>query len=737
MASPFLKRYLLALNRYKWPALASFLGVVGVSGIIALQPPPPVQYRTEGVLVQNFPLVAFSTTGTEVQARGQGIISEEALLSDVLLQQVSQELERQGINIRPSAIRSNTQVRLEGQERDQEQIQQVAVAFTWPNDEEAQATLSLLFDGMVELSRVTNRSRLQAILEALDGRLPEIEQDLRTAEQALEQYDRLEGPAIQAALDGSLLGAISGSEQQRRQNQITLAGIEAQMQSLQAQLGLTPEQAFTSSALSADPIIAQLRAQILETETQIELLSPQLRPAHPTLQDLRNNLQAYNQLLQQRAQEVIGGNGLNPLPSSDQVRQNSALDPARAALANQLVNFQTQRDALIQQTEVLASSEVQMRQQYAGLPNKQLERDRLAQQVALQRALYDQIQAKRIDAQAAEAETVSSLRVAIAPTTSVLAEDPQNPLMIWLAGGLLGLVAAGGVVFLLDMLDGTLRTYDDLQALLRDQEVPLLGLIPAMRTRSPRILPLLLQPDSPYGDAYERLRSNLRLMGSQTADGTVPRMILVTSTRDQEGKTTTAFNLAIASAHAGRRTLVIEGDLRLPSQARRLGVNLSAQAQAEPLRYYGGKVGDPIQMVPRVENLYIAPSPGPQQNAVAILESSEMKRFLEDARGRFDMVIIDAPPLVRSNDAILLEGLTDGLVLVTRPGLTEKAVLEAALEQLLDTEDLRLLGAVINGAYMPVAAMPHSESRATDEDDLLPPSSLPPTQPPVGSRVDF
>ncbi|MBD0335921.1 MAG: AAA family ATPase [Cyanobacteria bacterium Co-bin13] len=737
MASPFLKRYLLALNRYKWPALASFLAVVGISGIVALQPPPPVQYRAEGVLVQNFPLVAFSTTGTEVQARGQGIISEEALLSDVLLQQVSQQLERRSINIRPAAIRSNTQVRLEGQENNQNQIQQVAVAFTWPDDEEAQATLGLLFEGMVELSRVTNRSRLQAILEALNERLPEIEQDLRTAEQALERYDRVEGPAIQAALDGSLLGAISSSEQQRRQNQITLAGIEAQMRSLQTQLGMTPEQAFTSSALSADPIIAQLRAQILEAETQIELLSSQLRPAHPTLQDFRDYLQAYNQLLQQRAQEVIGGNGLNPLPSSSQVRQDSALDPARAGLANQLVGFQTQRDALIQQTEVLAASEVQMRQQYSSLPNKQLERDRLAQQVALQRALYDQIQAKRIDAQAAEAETVSSLRVAIAPTTSVLAEDAQNPLMIWLAGGLLGLITAGGVVFLLDLLDGTLHTYDDLQALLRDQELPLLGLIPAMQTRSPRGLPLLLQPDSPYGDAYERLRSNLRLMGSQTGDGAIPKTILVTSTRDQEGKTTTAFNLAIASARAGRRTLVIEGDLRSHSQARRLGVNLAPQAQAEPLRYYGGKVGDPIQMVPRVENLYLAPSPGPQQNAVAILESSEMERFLEGARGRFDMVIIDAPPLVRSNDAILLEGLTDGLVLVTRPGLTEKAVLEAALEQLLETEDLRLLGAVINGAYMPAAAMPHSTPTTADEDDLLPPSALPPTQPPVGSRVDF
>lgn len=734
MASPFVKRYLLALNRYKWPALATLLGVLGISGIVAMQPPPPVQYRSEGVLVQNFPLVAFSATGTEVQQRGQAILSEEALLSDLLLEQVSQELQRRNINLRPQAIRNNTEVQLEsGEDDNQDQIQQVAVAFTWPNQEEAQATLNLLFEGMVELSRVTNRSRLQAILEALNERLPEIEQDLRNAEQALERYDRVEGPAIQAALDGSLLGAISGNQQQRRQDIITLTGIESQMQSLQSQLGMTPSQAYTSSALSADPIIAQLRAQILETETQIELLEPQLRPAHPTMVELRNNLQAYNQLLQQRAQEVVGGNGLVPLPSSDQVRQDSALDPARANLANQLVDFQRQRDTLLQQIRVLEASEQQLRQQYASLPNKQLERDRLAQQVALQRALYDQIQAKRIDAQAAEAETVSSLRVAVPPSTRLAAQEPQNPLMVLLAGGVLGLVAGGAVVFLLDLLDGTIRTYDDLQALLRDQDVPLLALIPAIRTRSGGAL---LLADSPYGDAYERLRSNLRLM-TQEGNGTVPKTILVTSTRDQEGKTTTAFNLAIASARAGRRTFIIEGDLRLPSQARRLGLALAPQAQAEPLRYYGGKVGDLVQMVPQVENLYLAPSPGPQPNAVAIIESSEMKRFLEDARGRFDMVILDAPPLIRSNDAILLEDLTDGLVLVTRPGYTEKAVLEAALEQLLETEDLRVLGAVINGAYIPVADAT-GVGVASDDDDDLPPS-LPhrPTPPPVGSRVEF
>ncbi|NJL48137.1 MAG: cobalamin biosynthesis protein CobQ, partial [Leptolyngbyaceae cyanobacterium SM2_5_2] len=91
-------------------------------------------------------------------------------------------------------------------------------------------------------------------------------------------------------------------------------------------------EALTSSALSADPIIAQLRAQILETETQLKLQSANLREAHPTIQELQKNLAAYNTLLAERAAEVIGGGDLAALPSVSQVRQNSTLDPGSGRL---------------------------------------------------------------------------------------------------------------------------------------------------------------------------------------------------------------------------------------------------------------------------------------------------------------------------------------------------------------------------------------------------------------------
>ena len=710
MASPFIKRYLLALDRYKWPGLFTFLSILGVSSVAAFRPEPPPEYYAESILVDNSPQVVFANVTGEVQNQGKLLINEDSLLSGVLLQEVSRKLAVESdISLTPDQLRQNAQVAVVAA-GDTEDIttlsQQVTVRYIGNNRAVAEKVIDAMVDGMVQLSQMTNRQTLTNIIEELERRVPEIASELKTAEDELENYDRTQGPAIASAIDGSLLSAIAGSKQQQRANDITLAGINAQMQSIQNQLGMTPQEAYASSALSADPSVAQLRAQIYEVETQQELLRQQgYKDQHPSMRKLQESLNAFRIRLQQRTEGVLRGDGtVAAIPSNAQTN----LDPARAALANQLVALDTQREALLSQQAVIRQSEASLQQEYSTLPNKQLERVRLANEVARRRALYDQLRARQVDAQVAQAETVSSLSVAV-PTYSLEAPTERvAPWIILLAGGLGGLVVGGGVVYLLDMIDGTARTSEELEGLLQDQEVPLLSIIPAMKTRSARAFPVLIQPDSIYNASYERFLSRLRLAGTEeSAIG--PRVIVLTSTRSQEGKSASAYNLAIASARAGRRTLLIEADLRSGSKAATLGLSVDTQALLEPLRYYSAHVGQNMQMVFHVENLYICASPGPQRQPAAILESSEMQQFIKDARARFDMVILDTPSLTRCDDALLLEAQTDGIVLVTRPGLTEKAVLDAAIEELELSDDIRLLGAIINAAAV-------DPSQAADDD---------------------
>jgi capsular exopolysaccharide synthesis family protein len=516
------------------------------------------------------------------------------------------------------------------------------------------------------------------------------------------------------------VGGITGSQQQQRQIELTLEGVETQINSLVGKLGLNPEQAYTASALSADPIIANLRAQILQSETQIAILSRDLRPEHPQMIELQRQQQAYEKLLQERAGEVLGGNGI-AAPLSGQIRQDSSLDPARQQLAITLVTLQTQRETLIQQLQATKRTEQELRQEYQKLPNKQLERARLLQQVQLKQDFYSKLEVGLADAKAAEAETVSSLSIARPAQAIEQPVEATNTAITLGAGIFIALLVSGGLIFLLSTLDNTLYTPEELQEAIAAREVQILGELPFIINFAPEPgeTAILAKPDSPYLEFYERFRSNLRRGEHKSL-----KVVLLTSTVEGEGKTVSAYNLAIASAQAGKRTLLVEADLRSPSQAKSLKVVSHPDASIEPLRYYSSS-SECIQLAPDIENLYIIPSPGPQRKAAAILESSEMQQLLKDVRGRYDFVVIDTPTLTVCNDALLLEPFTDGIILVTRPGYSQGSILLAALDELTEADPSPLLGAIINGVDKPIPIAPIQEieiegyeEETSEEEDL-------------------
>ncbi|AFY30535.1 polysaccharide biosynthesis tyrosine autokinase [Calothrix sp. PCC 7507] len=691
MTPPIVKRYLIAFEKYKWIGLASFVLVVAGSTVVAVQPEPPPIYIADGALTYTRPPVSFSATGTEIQQQGQAL-SEEVLLSNQIIESVAAK-----VNVKPDKIGKSVALSLpkaaDSKEKEAAASTVIVIKYRDTNAKLAKEILQELMLEMIKLSGNINSGRLNAIIEKINERVPQVKGELQAAEKRLEQYDRIERPAILAAENGSLLGAVTSSQNQQRQIQLTISGLDAQILSLQDKLGLNVKQASISSALSADPIIASLRSQIYQTESQMALLRKDLRPEHPTMIQLQRQKQASEELLQQRAAEVIGGSGITtPLAGNVQnIRTQSNLDPARQQLANQMVALQTQRDTLKQQLAQQIKEEVKLRREYSLIPNKQLERSRLEQEVALKKAVYDQMQAKLTDAKTAEAETVTSLSVAKPPTILPLIIKPKSLPVTLAIGGFMGLVVGGGVVFLLGSLEGTFKTKEDIRESLKQREVAVLGEIPIMPVDDldKSAVPVILALDSPYLEFYEKFRSNLRRIGGKNL-----KVVLIASTVSSEGKTATAYNLGIASARAGKRTLIIETDVRSPSCCSSLKVTSDPDATIEPLRYYA-RLSECIHLVPDVENLYIIPSPGPVQQAPAILESSEMRRLMEDARERYDLVILDTSPLSLSNDPLLIQPYSDGIILVTRPIYTQENMLGEAVDQLMESE-LGLLGAIIN-----------------------------------------
>jgi capsular exopolysaccharide synthesis family protein len=689
MAPSIVKRYQIAFTQYKWFGFVVVVLCLAGAGFVGItKETPETTYDARGILSYYHPPVTFSDTGELIQEQGKAL-TKEILQSDFVVNTAAAKVQED-----PKRIRKTFSVALPKPESPPV----ITVYYDGsPTRERGEEIMQALLDAMISQSRLINTDRLRALITTISERLPAAEKNLDEAERRLEQYERQQGVAILAARSGSLASEIVTNQAQQAQLRMQIEGVQGQMIDLEQRLGLTVDQAYVSQALSADPIIADLRASLHQIETQISLLSQNFRSAHPQMVDLRKQQEAYNQLLENRAAEVIGGDGITaPLLSGTQIRKDSSLDPERQRLAQMLIGLSTQKESLEGQLRAMTNREEELRREYATLPNLQLEQQRLAQQVALHKQRYERMQTALSDALAAEAETVSSLAVQQVYVNSKT-PPPFNAMLTLVMAGVIGTVLGGGVIFVLSLLEGKYYTMEEVKAGLQGLDLRILGILPLVHPLEPdsELMPLIVDSNSPYLSFCEQLRSNLRRLGEKRI-----KMLLITSVGMDEGKSFCAYNLAIASARAGKRTLIIETDLRSASACRSLKLTPDIPC-LEPLRYYSD-LSHCIRLAPEVEELYIIPSVGPLPNSAAILESNEMRRIIKEAAHRFDMVILDAPPLSVCNDAFLLEPLTDGMVIVTRPGYTQSSLLAEYIEPLIEQEETTILGGIINGADIPV-----------------------------------
>ncbi len=694
MAIPIVKRYLIALGLYKWVGVATFAVAVGVSGIVALQPVEEPKHQILGTLTNIRPPVLFSQTGTAIQEQAAAVTPEMLLNNEVRLAAAEKVL------VDPRKLKG-VQLSLKK-----------GIYFVSYEDTDAEKALEVVDAVMAEIvkqSRKINATYQKTIIEEVNKRLPAAVEDLREAQQALEKFQREEEALLTTARAAALPGAIAGSRQQQVQIKLELEGVDAQINSLEEQLGLSADQAYVARALAADPIIATLRVQLYQIENELNKLLLDFTEEYPMVVELRRQKQVAEQQLQQRAAEVLGGNGIAaPLRQVDQIRVDASLDPTRQQLAETLIALKAQKEQLERQLQTSIQTEKDLEAEYRTIPNKELELTNLGEEVAVKKSRLDSMQTKLEDAEAAEAEITSSLTIAQKAAVAKKGEATETNMPLMMAiGGLAGIVLGGGLIFVLGMLSGKFYSWEEIKTALNEKDVPLLGVLPDVMLFDPDMeleeMPLLLERNSPYLEFYEKLRTNLQRQGSQP-----PKVLLLSSGAKGEGKTFCAYNLAIAAARAGKRTLVIEADLRSPSKAESLKIVPHPHSYAEPLRYYGD-INDCIRRVPEIENLYVIPSPGVFKQPGGIIESSEMQRLLSDSRHRFDFVLLDAPCMTQNNDAFILEPYTDGMIIVTRPQITVSGMLTEVIEQLTNDEEdessksgPKFLGVVVNGADLPV-----------------------------------
>ena len=268
----------------------------------------------------------------------------------------------------------------------------------------------------------------------------------------------------------------------------------------------------------------------------------------------------------------------------------------------------------------------------------------------------------------------------------------------------LSLAFGVGLAILLEYLDDTLHSADDVEKMLR---LPALAVIPATGGLASRLRPvsgalqrsvndnpeLLINADarSPLAEAYRQLRTSVLL----STPGRAPRTLLVTSSMPSEGKTTTSVNVALSLAQTGANVLIIDGDMRRPRLHSIFGVKNSRGLSTILSREVNQ--AEMLSMIEQMgsSGLYFLTSGPIPPNPAELLGSEQMRRLISSMECHFTHIVIDSPPTASFTDSVLISSMVDGVLLVVHGGKSSRDVVRRA-QQMLQDVGAKIFGVVLN-----------------------------------------
>ena len=257
-------------------------------------------------------------------------------------------------------------------------------------------------------------------------------------------------------------------------------------------------------------------------------------------------------------------------------------------------------------------------------------------------------------------------------------------------GAIIGLGLGIGLVFFLEYLDNTIKSPEDVEEYLK---IPLLGVLSHANIKSggkssPSELIAHEMPRSVFAEAVRSIRTSVMFSIIDTSR----KLILVTSAVQGEGKTFVASNLAATIAQTGKKTLLIDCDFRKP----RINKVFSVEKNPGLCNHLLGEVKlESIIKTTMVPNLSIVTCGNIPPNPAEIMHSAVMKKFCNEVRERFDMVIFDTPPSMTVTDAIVLSSIVDGVIITIKSGTSVKETIKRCISQ-ITTNNGEMIGAVVN-----------------------------------------
>lgn len=683
----------LALKRRWLPATLVFGSVLGCSVLLAFLQKPV--YKAEGKLL-------FRTDRTpSLTGVGQAMEASDALApqsnpmrtrmevmqSIPMVQRVIDELKLQdqdGEALKPEDF-IEKKIKLEAVKG----TDVLKLSYKSQNPQESATVVNKLMDLYINYSIQTNRAEANLASTFISQQLPRTGESLRQAEFALRQFKERHHIISLAHEEQAIAAAIATFNSQIIDLQRQLSATKAEWGSIRQQVGLDAQTAVQSASLSQSSSVQKALAELQTVESQLAVQRSRFQESFPGIANLEAQKNALQTVLQAQVARALGGKQ----PIAAQTLQMGEL---KQSLTRELLKTETTHANLSTQLATLLKARTAYQQRAQILPKLQQEQHELQRQVDASQSTYQTLLKRLQEIKVAQNQAMGDAQIleqALVPDQASL----RGPLMLVVLGILAGSLAALATVIQLEVQDKSLKTLRDVRELFGQ---PLLGVIPSVlpkaRSRSRDAdseipaLPVQQMPTSIISESYRMLQANLKFSSAEQ-----PRVITVTSSVPKEGKSTTAANLAAAIAQLGHRVLLVDADLRHPMQHRIWGLTnftgLSHMLIGEATLESADHILQPVMPTLDVITAGVTPP-----NPLALLNSKRMDVLVQALAKVYDFVIIDSPPLVAAADALTLGKLTDGLLLVSRPGVITAAGVRIAKEA-LERSDQVILGLVVNG----------------------------------------
>lgn len=577
----------------------------------------------------------------------------------------------------------------------------IEIVFTAPSSWEAASIANVYADEYKLYSRDYNRQELSILRKFIQQQLRKQEEDLLNSEENLKLFQ--EENSVYA-LDEQVrerIAKISDVEAQLSYAKVERNSLLQQEKTLKQQITERKESLssdlvnLTSSYFTTLQVeLAKKNAEKTKYEVQVAgAVDVDRKLISGELEKLDRQTDALKEKLREEGKRVVESNMVeNPFAMTQELIQN-------------YLAVETQATGVTAKIQTLQNVLRDLDIDYQKLPEEslqlaRLERNRLVDEKTTL-LLEEKLEETRI-AEAGERENARVLDDALMPEAPI---KPKKKLNI-IIGLLVGMGLGVGVVFLIEYLDNSIKSIEELER----SNVKVLGVIPGIATeeldkqlkmrpdesvesfegrRIESRLVTHLEPKSPISEAYRSIRTNIQFakLGKEI------KTLIVTSSGPKEGKSTTVANLAITLAQLGNKTLLIDGDLRRPVVHSIFGVS-----KENGLTQYLIKnipLGNVIKETV-IKDLSVITSGLLPPNPSELLSGKSMDELLVKLRDKFDFILIDTPPVIAVTDAAVLSTKVDGTILVIKANETRKEAFDRA-KGLLESVDANLIGAVLNG----------------------------------------